>query len=403
MKTHLWITRWLSFWVVVGIVLAPMGHPAPVSAAPVAQEGVGELVKVTFAAGDSLLRFVRIYGVTGSSIRAINPQLKDPNTIAPGMVITLPVVKTFTPSLSTPFFYTAQAGDDLFSICAKFEMDVSAMIYANNIPDNKRIELGRTYVIPAGPHAHIVKKGELLRDIAAKYNVTIAFLLASNSSSLASPDLIFAGQKIFVPVIYNATPVALSGAGTAPPPPTVTISGTTTIAVPVLVEGEFIRATVRSRENLGILAVRYGVSGSSLLAVNPKLRQNPNVIFPGMVITIPVPISFQPSRTTPFFYIVAEGETKATIAAKFELDFDTLVKANPGNGFAPNSTVLIPPGPHYYTIKIGDDMKKIAELYGIPYNLLVSANSAVIVDPNAIFPGQKIFIPIQYNAKPVPF
>ncbi len=145
---------------------------------------------------------------------------------------------------------------------------------------------------------------------------------------------------------------------------------------------------------------RYGVSPHRLRNANPQLA-DPNLIFPGQVIVVPVISTFTPSRTTPFFYTVQGGDTIGSIAAKFEMDVDVLTAGNPGASFAAGSTILLPAGPHLYTVKAGDSLGTIANKYATTTDFLLTGNK--LPDPAAIFPGQLIFIPVQIDRIPVAF
>jgi spore germination protein len=128
---------------------------------------------------------------------------------------------------------------------------------------------------------------------------------------------------------------------------------------------------------------------------------DPNLIFPGDIINIPVNVSFTPSRTAPFFYVVQAGDTTTSIGLKFEMAADTLIKHNPGAGFGAGSTILVPAGPHVYRVRQGDTMAKIATKYGTTVDFLLTGNQ--LPDPNAIFLNQEIFIPLQINKTPLPY
>jgi LysM repeat protein len=398
----------LGLALVLGLMLGLGGQSRAAEAAPEAQ--TGQFITVTVQSGESLVTYTRIYGVTGLSILAVN-NIPDPNIIFPGQVITIPVVKSFTPSLTTPFYYTVQAGDNIFSMALKFETDASVIANANDITDNIVI-LGRTYLIPAGPHKHIAQAGEDLRSIAARYGVSVSFVIASNN--LPNPDFIYVGQPIWINTIYNAAPrpitaVVIPATATATPlpgTPTPTKTPASTLPTPTKtpavtpLPGNLIKVVVRSGESLLIYSFRYGVNGSSLVAVNPQLA-DPSLIFPGDIITIPVAVSFTPSRTTPFFYVVAGGDTTTSIAGKFEMTSSTLLRANPSASFLPGETILIPAGPHLYLIKAGDELKTIAAKYGTTVSFLLTGNN--LPNPDVIYVGQTIFVPVRYNAAPMPF
>lgn len=384
------------------VALALSASTPPVLAAPAEQTASG-YITVTVKAGDNLGKYARLYGVTGSALMAANKQLKDGNLIYPGQTITIPVVKTTTPSLTTPFYYTVVSGDTLTSIGRKFEMSPNVIANANGITDGT-VVLGKTLLIPAGPHEHIALAGETIKSIAAYYGVSVQHML--NSNNLPNPDVIYAGQPVYIFTVYNAKPVPLTGSGTVVPTAT-TKPGATATPVPTAKPGtatpvppsagNYIKVTVKDGESLVTYVYRYGVRGSQIRAANPQLS-DPNLLRPGDVVTIPVVASFTPSRTTPFFYIVQAGDTVASIAAKFEMDKNVLTANNTGASFAAGSTILLPAGPHLYVVKVGDDLKGIAAKYGTTVDFLLTGNN--LPNPDFIYAPQEIFIPIQYNAVP---
>ena len=387
-----WLT---ALALLAGFVFSARG----VQAAPAEQ--AGSLIKVVVRAGDSLAKYTRLYGVTGGALRAANPQLVDPNIIHPGQTITIPVVSTTTPSLTTPFFYTVQPGDTLFNVARRFEQYPDIISAANGL-QNDVLVLGRTLLMPAGPHVHFAVQGETLRSIAARYGTTFDFLLTGNN--LPNPDRIFVGQPIFIPIRYGAAPIPITSVATAVPGPTATggpapTAGPTATTIPGT-NPNWIRATVRAGESFVTYVARYGVTGGLLRQANPQIL-DPNVIFPGNTVIVPVIVSFTPSRTSPFFYVVVGGDSVASIAAKFEMTADTLTKANPGANFAVGSTILVPAGPHLYTVKAGDTLSSIAAKYGTSIDVLLGANS--IPNPNTLPVGQQLVIPTQFNRTPLPF
>ncbi len=371
----------------------------------------GNYITVVVREGDNLALYARIYGASGLAIMAANPNIKDGNKIFPGQVITIPVVQTFTPSLTTPFYYTVQAGDNIYAIARQFYMDASAIAFANGIKDNI-VVLGKTYLIPAGPHFYIVQKGQTLWDIAAIYGTTMERIQSFND--IPNPAGLYIGQFVWIPVIYDAQPMPFTVVPVVPtstPVPTavpaaVATAAPTAVPLPTatpdtrLIEGNYIHIVVRLGENLVTYTYRYGVRGDVLRAANPQI-QDANIIYPGNVLTIPVVASFTPSRTTPFFYILQAGDTLATVGAKFEMTAEVISRANPGASLAAGSTILIPAGPHLYVVKAGDELRFIAAKYGTTADFLLTGND--LPNPDRIYLGQLIFIPIRYGAAPVPF
>ncbi len=59
-------------------------------------------------------------------------------------------------------------------------------------------------------------------------------------------------------------------------------------------------------------------------------------------------------------------------------------------------SVVAPPQSQFYEVQSGDSLSKIAkEFYGDPmkYQAIFEANTPMLKDPNAIYPGQKLRIP----------
>ncbi len=386
----------LGWLTALALMLGLAAGAGVVRAAPAEQ--AGQFIKVTVKAGDNLSKYTRIYGVTGAALRGANPQLVDPNLILPGQIITIPVAQSNTPSLTTPFFYVVQPGDTLLNVARRFEQYPDLIAQVNGL-QNDVLVLGRTLLMPAGPHIHYTVRGETLRSIGARYGVTVDFLLTGNS--LPNPDRIFVDQPIFIPIIYGAAPLAITAVST--PAPVTAVPGATATAGPAptpVGNPNFIRVTVRSGESFVTYVARYGVTGGLLRQANPQIL-DPNLIFPGNTVIVPVVVSFTPSRTTPFFYVVPGGENANTISAKFEMAADTLTRANPGATFAVGSTILAPAGPHLYTVKAGDTLSSIAAKFATTTDVLLGANS--IPNPNTIQVGTKLAIPTQFNKTPLPF
>jgi LysM repeat protein len=79
-----------------------------------------------------------------------------------------------------------------------------------------------------------------------------------------------------------------------------------------------------------------------------------------------------------------------------------LITANPKSSFAAGTAILVPAGPHVYIIKAGDTLETVASRYLITTDVLLNANPAV-ANIGFLFVGQKITIPTQFGAPPIPF
>lgn len=107
-----------------------------------------------------------------------------------------------------------------------------------------------------GP-VYTVKWGDSLNTIAMRCGITILALLDSNPG-ITNPNRIFAGQRLNIP-------------GGTPPPPA---PGPATYVV-------------KRGDTLGTIAYRFHTTVAALMKANPLIG-NPNRIYPGQVIKLPV-------------------------------------------------------------------------------------------------------------------
>lgn len=155
---------------------------------------------------------------------------------------------TPTPTFSTPFTYTVQAGDSLFSIVEKFNLgnDGIALILLLNpynaeafigidpatlniIPGedillpNPDMQLPTATLIPANlprgsKEPYYVKAGDSLGSIAALYNSTIDDIIKENN--ITDPNAIRVGDLLMIPVnLVTSTPTRPPTSTPIPPGP----------------------------------------------------------------------------------------------------------------------------------------------------------------------------------------
>jgi murein DD-endopeptidase MepM/ murein hydrolase activator NlpD len=93
--------------------------------------------------------------------------------------------------------YTVKPGDTLSEIAALNGIDVGTLISFNEIEDVRRLLAGSVIRIPdIDGVPHVVRRGDSLESIAAKYNVTLEHILDANDLQTA---LIYPGQQLFIP------------------------------------------------------------------------------------------------------------------------------------------------------------------------------------------------------------
>ena len=166
--------------------------------------------------------------------------------------------------------------------------------------------------------------------------------------------------------------------------------------------------TVRSGDTLYFIARRNNISLQSLISSNPQIT-DPNAIFPGQIICIP---TMEPDVSCPNgrIYRVVSGDTMFEIAQRNGISLESLLRANPQitdpNRIFPGQEICIPVAPRpncpngmLYSVQSGDTLFEIARRNNITLASLIAANPQ-IADPNQIVPGQEICIPM---AEAVPF
>ncbi|BBB91226.1 MAG TPA: peptidoglycan DD-metalloendopeptidase family protein [Methylomusa anaerophila] len=113
-------------------------------------------------------------------------------------------------------------------------------------------------------------------------------------------------------------------------------------------------------------------------------------------VPVPEPATAQPAgsqATTTTKHVVAEGETLSAIAARYNIDLDTLLSANPGVNeliHAGDELVILPQKGIVYEVDSGDSLWWIANTYGVDVETIIKANNK---KDDLINIGEKLFIP----------
>lgn len=109
------------------------------------------------------------------------------------------------------FCHLVRPGENLSQIAQRYGVTVAAIVEANNLWNPNLIYVGQCLLIPDVPApslgcsvTHIVQRGEFLRSIAARYGSRWQDIVALNG--LRTPNLIYPGQRLIVPVKCKPTP-----------------------------------------------------------------------------------------------------------------------------------------------------------------------------------------------------
>jgi len=181
---------------------------------------------------------------------------------------------------------------------------------------------GRVYAAPSDDTIiYVVRPGDRLADIAARYGVTVSSIVRLNG--LSNPDLIYAGQRLRIPAPGDAeAPGTPASGGDAD-------GGSASVRY----------HTVQSGDSLSKIARAYGASAAAIAAANGLA--NPDVIWVGQRLLIPgaagpapQPVGPTPAATpkptaaAPIVHVVQAGETLSGIAQRFGTTVAALVAAN---------------------------------------------------------------------------
>lgn len=231
-------------------------------------------VDYTVQRGDTLRGIAQEHGISLGKLLEANT-IPNPNLIYPGQVITIP---------GKDVVHVVVRGDTLSRIAKEYGASVSEISAANSLSDPNLIRVGQRLVIsgasarPSTPAAtgspapslstsersgryHVVKGGESLNSIAAKYPGVSADQIATANGIL--DGRIYAGTRLF-----------LDGPGF--------------VATGAAGESTY---TVKRGDRLADIARRHGVSLSSLVKTNRI--SNPNLIRVGQNLTVPAGKTWQ--------------------------------------------------------------------------------------------------------------
>lgn len=248
--------------------------------------------------------------------------------------------------------------------------------------------------LPSTQSIYTVKNGDTLLGIAKSHGLSAVEL--RNLNKLSEAALLLPGQ--ILKLVDTAIQPAVLDRVTAP-----------------------VNHTVQSGETLGRIANRYSVSLKNILALNGLKERS--LIFPGQKLKIrdvnpSAPKSVKSLLTE---HTVAEGETLVEIAKNYSVSLPSLLKKNgltksslifvgqildipktedvpidysAGNQIGKPTSICIFHG--FHKIKAGETISKIAAIFGVSSQDLLSANN--LNWNSTIYIGQKLVIPNVHNA-----
>ena len=223
---------------------------------------------------------------------------------------------------------------------------------------------------------HKIRRGETVSTIARKYGVSMSSIVGAND--LKRPYRIIAGKTLMVPTrggksrTYSKSKVVPDGSGAY---------------------------VVKRGDTLWDIARAHGVSIRNIKRANSLTS---NRIYTGRKLKIPV--SSKDSKGSGKYYTVRRGDSLTRISKKYGVSVRAIKKLNGlrGDTIHPNMKLQIPQKtssitlsssdkkPTIYRVKRGDNLSKIAKLFGVTIQDLVEWND--ISNPSKVQKGRKLKI-----------
>jgi LysM repeat protein len=371
--------------------------------------------------GDNLSRIAQAYGTSVNAILALNPQITNPSLIYPGEVLQIPVGTVTTPVIPI-------TGASAEIVPSTGPQGSYVQVIVTGFPANTPIQIG----------LH-----KLNRDLIE--STTNATTDASGSASVTVR--IPTGSNVNNNRVWLAKVSTTKGHSVSVTSNEFVVSTSST-----LVSGTTITYVVQPGNTLSTIAQAYGTSVNAILALNPQLAATV-VIYPGEVLVIPVgtvttpviPITGPSAQIVPssgpqgsYVQVIITGfpaNTSVQISlhklnhSLIESTTDATTNAS-GNATV---TVRIPTGSNVnnnliwvaqvsttsgtslsvtsnefvvsttspvvvngtvtYVVQSGDRLALIAQEYGTSVNAILALNPQ-ITDPNLIYPGEVLQIPV---------
>jgi N-acetylmuramoyl-L-alanine amidase len=214
---------------------------------------------------------------------------------------------TASAAASVPATYTVRSGDTVSEIAARFGLATASVLAVNGLGWKSLIFPGQvlrlsgastTAPVVSRPARYTIKRGDTISGIAERYGLTTQGLLSLNKLSRTS--IIYPGQVIQLSGSSIAiTPVSHVESNDPPSPPP------TNAPAPVINN----TYTIKTGDTVTSIAARFGVGIDAILGANGLTRSS--IIYAGRTLKIPGVVSAQDgSSVTP---LTAEMKANARI------------------------------------------------------------------------------------------
>ncbi len=292
-----------------------------------------------------------------------------------------------------PITYIVQAGDNLASIAAAHYVSLDILRRLNPQLQSDRLVPGDELLIPvvdpppptqtteatdSDTFFYVVQAGDTVLGLAVEFGLTMEEIKAANPSIVL--DRIAVGQQLAIPETA-ARPTE------EPEDPNA------------------LYHLVQAGENLSDIAALYGVDPLEIAQINDLV--SPDQLGIGQSLRLPQSATLlalptaEPARGEGLIHTVAAGETLSSIALRYEVRLSTLVEVNNLKNadqlvlgqeiYVPGVVSRTPEGFRIHTVRAGETLLSIAELYQVSLLALEEANS--LVDSDKLAEGQELVVP----------
>jgi len=199
-------------------------------------------------------------------------------TLTEPITATTPLTPTATP---TPIVYTVVSGDNVNKIAARYGISARDLMAANNMSSDL-LQVDQKLLIPtagsagegaaaptATPAVYVVKRGDTVNLIAARYAISVQDLMAFNGMT---SDLLQIDQKLTIPL--GNVPRGTDGLPIPTPTPTP--------------KNAIYLVVVRAGDTIETIAKRLGSSVEAIVNFNDNLQNADTIIRPGEQVIVPV-------------------------------------------------------------------------------------------------------------------
>jgi LysM repeat protein len=378
--------------------------------------------------GDNLTRIAQAYGTAVNAILALNPQITNPSLIYPGEVLHIPVGTVTTPVIPV-------TGASALIVPSTGPQGSYIQVVITGFPANTPVQIGLHKL----NHKLIESTTNATTDSSGSATVNVRIPTGSNVNN----------NRFWVAQVSTTKGKSVS-----------TTSNVFVVSTSSTVVGNTITYVVQPGNTLSTIAQAYGTTVNAILTLNPQVADT-NTIYPGEVLVIPVGLVTTPiiPITGPSAQIVPstgpQGSYVQVIITGFpantpvkiglhklnhSLIESTTNTTTSANGTA-TVTVRIPTGSNVnnnliwvaqvsttsgrslsvtsnefevstttspvtvngevtYVVQSGDRLARIAQDYGTSVNAILALNPQ-ITDPDLIYPGEVLQIPVGTVTTPV--